>query len=57
MSETEDALKAEIAKLKEERDSLRYATGLLNSMVLGRESHTDTSRKIVKDAMMGKKTE
>lgn len=45
------------AKLKEERDSLRHATGMLNSMVLSGESHSDASRKIVKDAMMGKKTE
>ena len=49
-------LQAKNVTLKEERDSLRHATGMLNSMVLGGESHSDTSRQIVKDAMMGKVT-
>ncbi len=50
-------LQAENKKLKEEINSLRHATGMLNSMVLGREQHSPTSRKVVKDAMTGKKTE
>jgi len=51
-----EQLIAENDKLKEERNSLRHAVGMLNSMVLCGKKHSDTPRQIVKDAMSGKRT-
>lgn len=43
--------------LVKEINRLRHAAGLLNSMVLSGEKHSDVSRKIVKEAFAGKPSE
>ena len=44
-----------IKELEGENKKQRYAIGLLNSMVLSGEEHSDESKKIVKQALKGKK--
>jgi hypothetical protein len=39
--------------LVEKMNQLRYAAGLLNSMILSGEKHSKVSRKVVKDAFTG----
>jgi FtsZ-binding cell division protein ZapB len=44
-------LMAEIKELREKNDRLRTAVALLNSMILSGESHSDTSRAVMRAAL------
>jgi len=48
-----EQLQAGLETANEKNKRLREATGLLNSMVLSGEIHTDTSRQVVEQALKG----